>query len=69
LETPENVQIWRAVLSSFFVIEGYVWFLIFSVIFFEFHHEFFINSYSDDKIVPAAYSENNKGLNNKVKRL
>jgi hypothetical protein len=30
---------------------------------------FLIKFVSDDKIVPATYSENSKGLNNKVKRL
>jgi hypothetical protein len=40
-----------------------------SLKFFEFHHESLIKFVKDAKIVPATYLENNKGLNNKIKRL
>jgi hypothetical protein len=53
--------------SSFSVIQGYVWRL--PLKFFEFHHESLIKFVKDDKIVLATYLENNKGLNNKIKRL
>jgi hypothetical protein len=39
--------------SSFSVIQGYVWRL--SLKFFEFHHESLIKFIKDDKTVPATY--------------
>jgi hypothetical protein len=52
---------------GFYVIWSYVSFLSFK--FFEFYHEFLIKFVKWYKIAVATYLENNKGLNNKVKRL